>query len=146
MGKYAKIKEDGTLEYAPRNQSGVSNWIMDEAAVLASGYLPVSEQVIPEGYFITGWEVKAGEIAPVLEKIPEPTLEEQNEAIRMQRSIRMTTEADPLKYDYEEAVARGAADVEELKAVWLAKKDEIREQLPYIAEKTEASEENIPEA
>lgn len=77
---------------------------------------------------------------------PEPTLEEQNEAIRMQRSIRMTTEADPLKYDYEEAVARGAADVEELKAVWLAKKDEIREQLPYIAEKTEASEENIPEA
>ncbi|MBS4773145.1 MAG: hypothetical protein KHX55_02580 [Proteobacteria bacterium] len=77
---------------------------------------------------------------------PEPTVEEQNESIRQQRFLHMTTEADPLKYDYEEALARGADNVEELKAAWLAKKDEIREQLPYIAEETQASEEDISEA
>lgn len=144
--KYAKIKEDNSLEYAPRNQPGISNWIMDETAVLAAGYLPVSEQKVPEGYFISGWKVKAGEIVPILKKIPEPTIEEQNELLRQRRSIRMTTEADPLKYDYEEAVARGASNAEELKTAWLLKKDEIREQLPYIVKETEASEENNPEA
>ncbi len=132
--KYAKIKEDGSLEYAPRNQPGISNWIMDEAAVLAAGYLPVSEEVVPEGFSISGWKIENGEIVPILEKIPEPTTEEQNELIRQRRSIRMTAEADPLRYDYEEAAARGFDNAEELKAAWLAKKDQIRTELPYIEE------------
>lgn len=143
--KYAKIV-DGHLEYAPRNQPGISNWINDEAAVLAAGYLPVSEEAIPQGYVFNGWEVRAGEIVPILEKIPEPTVDEQNEAIRRERELRYVAEADSLKYDYEEAVARGAANVDELKTAWLTKKDEIRESLPYIVEEIEASEEDGPEA
>lgn len=46
----------------------------------------------------------------------------------------MFNEADQLKYDYEEAVARGEKNTEELKQIWLAKKDEIRADLPYIEE------------
>lgn len=40
MIKYAKL-ENNQLEYAPINYNGVSNWIFDEQAVLAAGYLPV---------------------------------------------------------------------------------------------------------
>lgn len=58
----------------------------------------------------------------------------QNEEIRQQRQARMFSEADQLKYDYEEAVARGEMNAEELKKVWLAKKDEIRADLPYLVE------------
>ena len=71
---------------------------------------------------------------------PEPTVEEQNEAIRQQRQARFVTEADPLKMDYDEAVARGE-DSEEIKTAWLAKKDEIRSDLPYIVEEVVTEEE-----
>lgn len=37
MTKYAKLNKDGTLEYAPINLNGESNWINDENAVLAAG-------------------------------------------------------------------------------------------------------------
>lgn len=62
---------------------------------------------------------------------PEKPLELVKEEIRGQRQIRMMNEADILKYDYEEAVARGDSNAEELKALWLAKKDQIRAELPY---------------
>ena len=54
--------------------------------------------------------------------------------IKRQRQMRYADEADPLKYDYEEALARGEDNADELKAQWLAKKDEIREELPYPKE------------
>lgn len=44
--KYAKIV-NGHLEYAPRNKNSVSNWINDEKAVLAEGYLPYSPTEYP---------------------------------------------------------------------------------------------------
>ena len=66
--------------------------------------------------------------------IPEPTLEEKNEQIRLQRQARFAQESDPLKLDYDEAVARGEETAEEKKASWLSKKDQIREELPYIDE------------
>ena len=65
---------------------------------------------------------------------PEPTIEEQNEAIRQTRQRLFTEQADPLKYDYEECLARyGETDERtiEAKNLWLAKKDEIRENNPY---------------
>lgn len=45
MPKYGKLLENGGIEFAPRDNNGISNWIENEADVLAAGYLPM---VIPE--------------------------------------------------------------------------------------------------
>lgn len=55
-----------------------------------------------------------------------------NNSIRCERYRRMCNEADPLKYEYEESVARGLDNADNLKQKWLSKKDEIRSELPYI--------------
>lgn len=63
-------------------------------------------------------------------EIPAPTKEEQ----RVARERTFIKEADPLRYAYEEDVARYSADSEQAlasKATWLAKKDEIRQLYPY---------------
>lgn len=73
MIHYAKIKDDGTLEYAPRNIPGISNWLSTPTAVIAAGYLPVVETETPEGHYISGYAVEDGWIAPVFNRIPEPT-------------------------------------------------------------------------
>ena len=144
--RYAKILENGSLECAPRNIDGVSNWIEDVDAVKAAGYLPVSEEVIPQGYVVSGWIVKTGEIVPILEKIPEPTIAEQNEAIRQTREQLYIQISDKLKADYDEAVARGADNVEELKTAWLESKDKIRAENPYVEESVEeAPDESVAE-
>ena len=56
----------------------------------------------------------------------------QNEQIRQQRKDRYEVESDPLRLDYDEALARGEDTAEQLKQDWLASKDKIREELPYI--------------
>lgn len=58
----------------------------------------------------------------------------QNEQIRQQRQARYEVESDPLRLDYDEALARGEETAEQLKQEWLASKDKIREELPYIGE------------
>lgn len=58
--------------------------------------------------------------------IPEPTIEEKNDQIRLQRQARFAVESDPLKLDYDEAVARGEETAEEKKQAWLDKKTQIR--------------------
>lgn len=63
---------------------------------------------------------------------PQPSIEEQNEEIRQQRKARYEVESDPLCLDYDEALAREQDNAEELKQEWLASKDKIREELPYI--------------
>ena len=68
-------------------------------------------------------------------EIPEPSFEEKNEVIRQTRGILMTTQADPLRFDYEEELARyGEADERTIatKNLWLVKKDNIRVNNPYI--------------
>lgn len=63
-------------------------------------------------------------------EIPAPTHDEQ----RQKRQQAYIKEADPLRYDYEEDVARYGADSEQAqtdKQLWLSKKDEIRERYPY---------------
>lgn len=61
---------------------------------------------------------------------PAPTYDK----IRQQRETRFEQEADPIRYAYDEALARGEDTAEELKQQWLAKKDEIRADLPYPEE------------
>lgn len=56
----------------------------------------------------------------------------QNEQIRQQRQARYVEESDPLRLDYDEALAREQDNAEQLKQEWLASKDKIREELPYI--------------
>lgn len=59
-------------------------------------------------------------------------IEARNEQIRQQRQARYIAESDPLRLDYDEALARGQDNAEELKEQWLESKDKIREELPYI--------------
>lgn len=59
-------------------------------------------------------------------------IEARNEEIRMQRQARYIVESDPIRLDYDEALARGQDNAEELKEQWLASKDKIREELPYV--------------
>lgn len=63
---------------------------------------------------------------------PQPSVEEQNERIRQQRQARYVEESDPLRLDYDEALAREQDNTEELKQQWLASKTKIRNELPYI--------------
>lgn len=63
---------------------------------------------------------------------PEESVAEKNEKIRQERQERYVAESDPLRLDYDEALARGQDNAEELKEQWLASKDKIREELPYI--------------
>lgn len=65
---------------------------------------------------------------------PLETLEQKNEKIRQNRQTRFELEADPLQYDYAEALARGEASAEEKKQIWLTQKDKIREELPYLTD------------
>ena len=66
---------------------------------------------------------------------PIKSKEQQNDTIRQVREQLMTKQADPLRFDYEENLARyGELDEKtiESKNIWLAKKDEIRADKPYI--------------
>ena len=82
------------------------------------------EQAYDGNWYLSGY-------APVK---PEPTIEEQNEAIRATREQLYIQISDKLKADYDEAVARGADDVEELRQAWLAAKDAVRAAHPYVKE------------
>lgn len=69
--------------------------------------------------------------------VPQPSVDYQNEQIRQQRQARYVEESDPLRLDYDEALARGQEDANDLKIQWLLSKDKIREELPYIEEEKE---------
>jgi len=75
-------------------------------------------------------EDKGDYLESVANEHPAPT----HEDIRAMRQARFTNEADPIRYSYDEALARGEETADELKQEWLAKKDEIRAELPYPEE------------
>ena len=114
---YYELLEDGTI--------GRSTPFADVAS--ANGLTLETEKEI-----VYGWNGKRyfkGKVPPP----PAPTNEEQ----RQKRQQAFTEEADPLKYDYEEACARYGMNSKEAilaKNKWLAKKDEIRERYPYSEE------------
>ena len=72
----------------------------------------------------------------VLIAVPNPqlSLAERNENIRQTRQQLYAAQADCLKYDYEEALARGLSTASELKSIWLSQKDAIRAANPYLTE------------
>lgn len=72
------------------------------------------------------------------EYVFEVPITEQNEVIRATREQLYIQTSDKLKADYDEAVARGADNVEELKTAWLESKDKIRSENPYIVEEASA--------
>ena len=67
-------------------------------------------------------------------KIQISSIQEQNKLIQQKRESLYQQISDKLKYDYDEAVARNADNVEELKQKWLESKDKIRNENPYIKE------------
>lgn len=74
MIKYAKLKEDGAIEYAPKNKDGISNWISNAAAVTSAGYLPIEEDVeVPANSYINGYAVNGDKIIPMISELPAPT-------------------------------------------------------------------------
>ena len=91
------------------------------------------EQAYDGSWYLDGY-------APVK---PAPTIEEQNEAIRATREQLYIQTSDKLKADYDEAVARGADNVEELKTAWLDSKDKIRADNPYVVEESEVIEDGV---
>ena len=72
-------------------------------------------------------------------------IEARNEEIRQQRQARYEVESDPIRLDYDEALARGEDTAETLKQEWLASKDKIREELPYIEPDVVPEEAEEPE-
>lgn len=103
------------------------SYTMQELGKPKAGFYPVKEPRYSEYYTI---KIKDGWLYYVER---EPTVEEYNEKIRQQREARMVEEADGLFYKYMEAIAKGEP-AEELKAVWLEKKEQIRHELPYKVE------------
>lgn len=130
MQKYAKLTE-GKIEFAPQNKGSISNYNLSVELMTADGYKPL---VIVEETSAEKPLVKYRETDKQIEQYAEAlTVREKKEQIRQQRQSRFRIEADPLKLDYDEAVARGE-DAEKARIAWLAKKDLIRSELPYIEE------------
>lgn len=77
MVKYAKLNGNGLLEYASINRNGISNWINDENAVLAAGYLPLEELEPPEGHYVSGHKILENKIVPIFNAYPDPSYVDQ---------------------------------------------------------------------
>ena len=109
---YSKIKDENTKEYEVINQEEAKNlgWKQNDLEFAYNGK-----------FYLSGF-------------VPQQSIEEQNEQIRQQRQSRYVMESDPLRLDYDEALAREQDNAEQLKQEWLASKDKIREELPYIVE------------
>ncbi len=125
MKKYAKIK-DNSLEYAPRNKGNISNWINDEKAVLAEGYLPVELQEIPEGKYQVGYEVVNNVIVRKLEDRPQPTEQELKE-LRVAELKQMLADTDYIVIKLAEDVASRTEYANELaqRAEWRKEINEL---------------------
>lgn len=85
----------------------------------------------------TGYTIQEMNDEYCVVSIPQPSINEQNIQIRQTRQYLFTQYADPIKFEYEENKARYGDDDESTKSAkqeWLAKKDEIRNNNPYIEE------------
>lgn len=84
MNNYAKLLEDGTIQFAPMDYKGISNWINDEQAVLAEGYYPVEIPETPTGMVFKRYVLRGGKITAEFEysymaqrRVEYPAIEEQ---------------------------------------------------------------------
>lgn len=129
---FAKFISETEIEAAPKNKGQWSNYDQNIELMKADGYLEVKviEQPSDEKPF-----VRYRVVEDCIEQYAiARTVAEQNEVIRQTRESLYRATSDYLKADYDEAVARGADNTEELKKAWLSSKDEIRENNPYIQE------------
>lgn len=130
---YAKFISDERVDVAPTNKGAVSNYNLSDALMSADGYKPL---VVVEEASADKPRVKYRDADDRVEQYAVALTDaEKNEAVRAAREARFIAEADTLKMDYDEAFARYGVEDERTaaaKAAWLAKKDEIREALPYI--------------
>lgn len=130
---YAKFISDERVDVAPTNKGAVSNYNLSVALMRADGYKPL---IVIEESSADKPRVKYRDADDRVEQYAAALTDaEKNEAVRAAREARFIAEADTLKMDYDEAFARYGVEDERTvtaKAAWLAKKDEIREALPYI--------------
>lgn len=132
---------DGNIEYAPnymkKDDKDIFNYnlesnstmlITDGYKVIVDSFAPADMKEPRKVWKETDTEI----IASWVDDYVEPTIEEQNEAIRQIRESLYRATSDYIKADYDEAVARGSENVEELKKAWLESKDKIRAENPYI--------------
>lgn len=141
---YAKFISDERVDVAPTNKGAVSNYNLSVALMRADGYKPL---IVIEESSADKPLVKYRDAVDRVEQYAVALTDaEKNEAVRAAREARFIAEADTLKMDYDEAFARYGVEDERTaaaKAAWLAKKDEIREALPYVdvADTADAAEE-----
>ena len=97
---YSKIKDEKTKEYEVINQEEAKSlgWEQNDLDFAYNGK-----------FYLSGF-------------VPQQSIEEQNEQIRQQRQSRYVMESDPLRLDYDEALAREQDNAEQLKQEWLASK------------------------
>ena len=109
---YCKLKDSDTKEYEVINQEEAKElgWKQEDLDIGYDGK-----------FYLNGYA-------------PHPSVEYQNDQIRKQRQTRYEVESDPIRLNYDEALAREEESAEQLKQDWLASKDKIREELPYIEE------------
>lgn len=130
MIKYAKILDNGALEYAPRDKAGVSNWGLNEELVLADGYLPIEDSKYPEDgkAYTTSYKEKDGVITTIYtEVIPSEEEIKQNQIFELKSKLQET--------DYVVIkIAEGVATPEEYAEV-LANRKAWREEINELLNK-----------
>ena len=132
---------NGKIEYAPRyikkDGKDIFNYNLESNSEMmrADGHKEIVDSSAPSEMKKPRkvWQENEKEIvATWVDDYVESTVEEQNETIRQTRENLYGQISDKIKADYDEAVARGSENIEELKKEWLASKDKIREENPYI--------------
>ena len=137
--KYAKIKQDGSLDYAPKNKGSVSNWILKTNEVLAEGYLPVVDVNIGDDEYISGYETDGSRIFPKVSKIISVEEEVIESEVLDQKTLRINElRANLFETDYITCKLVEAIDEEEfnkLKEIYadaIAQRREWRSELDVL--------------
>lgn len=132
---------DGKIKYAPsymkKDGKDIFNYNLENNSIMliADGYKEIIDSSVPSEMKKPRkvWQESMYTITAIwIDDYVEPTIIEQNEIIRQTRESLYFQTSDKLKADYDEAVARGFENIEELKKAWLDSKDKIRAENPYI--------------
>lgn len=134
MQKYVKLHDDGTLEYAPQNKDGVSNWINDLEAVKRAGYLPLAEFIVPKNMQVAGYQVIDEQIEPVFQELPAPDYRE----LRRQAYPDIAEQLDLIYWDKVNGTDVWGETISQIKAQYPKPETQISEDENFA--KTEAED------
>lgn len=137
FGKLVDVKIEYAPSYMKKDGKDIFNYNLESnlAMLIDDGYKEIIDSSAPSEMKKPRkvWQEAMYTItATWIDDYVEPTVEEQNEAIRQTRESLYFQTSDRIKADYDEAVARGSENAEELKKAWLESKDKIRAENPYI--------------